>query len=132
MRRLLLAALFLCGCAGGGDGGGNQPPPPPSQAEYLHWIQPAQFADNTPLDLKRDLLCYEIHKSDNTFCDNTIVAFVRPVDDNGVVTDKFDMALLAPFGVGPGPQGTYLTVRTIGIDNAQSEFGKPTFWEGRQ
>lgn len=129
----ILAAIALClllaPCSGGGPGGGPGPAPDNTR-EVLSWVQPPRFEDNTALDLRRDIGLYEIHLSDNAvFADNTCVAVVKPLDNAGAPSASFDLRLLAPYGVDQGPLGTFLTVRSLGVDNAASGFGDPTFWE---
>jgi hypothetical protein len=100
--------------------------------ETLCWKQPELFADNTPLDPARDIAWYEIHVSDNAaWGDNTLRAALSGVDNAGLIVRSFNLALLAEYGIHPGDNGCYVTVRSIGPGNTPSEYGKPCWWEGR-
>lgn len=128
---ILILAAILVSCGGGGGGGGI-PPPTDNAPATLRWAVPTQFEDNTALDPHRDIGLYEIHTSDNAaWGDNTLRAVVNPVDDLGNLCDTFDLRNLYAFGIGPGDNGTFLSMRSVGTDCAVSMFGKTIYWEAR-
>lgn len=87
--------------------------------------------DNSPMDL-RAISWYEIHVSDNAvWGDNTLRAALAGVDNAGVPVSTFDLGLLATYGIAPGPDGCYVTVRSVSYDNIASGYGEPCWWEGR-
>ena len=132
MKYLLPIVLLLAACSGGGGGGGPPPVPIDNAPATLTWQPPTQFEDNTTLDVGRDVGLYEIHISYNAgWTDNTACAVVNPIDNLGNLTTTFDLRNLYPFGISPGYNGTYLTMRSIGIDNSKSQFGIPCWWEAR-
>ncbi len=129
---VLLAVVLCMAFHPACGGGGGSVPAPADNAETLHWVQPPLYADNTPLDLRTGVHAYEIHLSDNCdFQDNTAVAAVGGVSDVGDPIQNFDLSLLGKYGIQPGPLGTFLSIRSVGIDNAASGFGEPAFWEAR-
>lgn len=122
MRRAVLIFLLLSGC-----GGGSAPPvpvPPHDNAEILHWRQPPTFEDNTAMDVRRDVARWDIYC---TFflvpVDNDIVASVVTTDNL-----SFNLALLRSYGIEPGPEGKFLFLRCVGIDNQASPFSEPAEW----
>ena len=125
---VLLPLLGLLSMSCGSPAG---PPAPVDNTETLRWVQEPLYADNTPLDLRRNISWYEIHLSDNAvWGDNTLRAALAGVDDAGVPVSTFDLALLAAYGIGPGDNGCYVTVRSISSDNISSGYGIPCWWEG--
>jgi len=128
---LLLLAVSLSRCGGHG-GPGPAPLDNTAPAETLRWVQPPVFADNTPLNLRTQIHVYEIHLHDNAaWADNTAVAAVGGVDNTGNPLQTFDLRLLERFGIQPGDNGAYLTVRIAGVAKPASGFGTPTFWEAK-
>jgi len=123
MRRAALILLLAAGCSGGG---GPSPPPPDNvpRAEILRWVQPPTFADNTPMDIRRDVSRWDIYC---TFfpppVDNDIVASVANPDNLA-----FNLSLLRQYGIEPGSDGHLVFVRCVGIDNQQSEYSAPAEW----
>ena len=117
--------LFSCG-------GGNPPLPLDNAPIFLNWITPTQFEDNTYLDPMRDIGLYEIHTSDNaSWGDCTVRAVVNPINNLGNLETNFNLRLLAVFGIGPGDNGTYIAMRSVGVDCVVSQFGKSCWWEAR-
>lgn len=123
---VLLPLLGLLSC------GSSPAPGPIVNTETLCWKQPPQYADNSPLDLRRDISWYEVHVSDNgAWSDNTLRAALAGVDNAGAPISTFNLALLAAHGIVPGPDGCYVTVRSVSTDNMASGYGDPCWWEGR-
>jgi hypothetical protein len=93
--------------------------------EILQWVQPPTFADNTPMDIHRDVARWDI------YCtyfpeplDNEIVASVVTPDNLA-----FNLALLRQYGIEPGADGKLVFLRCVGIDNQQSEYSAPAEWK---
>lgn len=123
MWRFWLLCILLAGC--GGNGASPVPAPHDNTArEVLVWRQPPTFADNTPMDIHRDVARWDIYCSPFlTFIDNDLVASVVTPDNLA-----FNLALLRAFGIEPGPDGKFIALKCIGIDNQASVFSEPTFW----
>ena len=123
MHRAILIALILAGCGGGGP----SPPPPVDnvqRSEVLRWKQPPIFADNTPMDIRRDVARWDIYCSlFDPPADNDIVASVVTPDNLA-----FNLSLLRIYGYGPGPDGKLVFLKCIGIDNQGSAFSEPAMW----
>jgi hypothetical protein len=124
MRRAVLILLLTMGC---NSGGGPSPPPAPDNVprqEILQWVQPPTFEDNTVMDVYRDVARWDIYC---TFfpeaTDNDIVASVVNPDNLA-----FDLSLLRQYGIEPGPDGTLVFLKCVGIDNQQSEYSAPAEW----
>jgi hypothetical protein len=76
------------------------------------------------MDIHRDVARWDI------YCtyfpepvDNDIVASVATPDNLA-----FNLALLRQHGTVPGPDGTLVYIRCVGIDNQQSEYSAPAEW----
>ena len=121
-RLLILLALICVAC--GGDSSTA-----PVVHQTLVWTQPAQFADNTPLDPQRDIYEYEIHLSQNggDWSPDTLRAVLQGVDNNGQVAHSFNLGLLP----GAWDNGSFVSVRSIGMTGAASDYGIPCWWEGK-
>jgi hypothetical protein len=120
MRRAVLIALILAGCGGGGPSPVDNVP----RSEVLTWKQPAFFNDNTPMDIRRDVARWDIYCANfDPPLDNDIVASVVTPDNLA-----FNMALLRLYGYGPGPDGSLVFLKCIGIDNQGSVFSEPAWW----
>ena len=123
MRQAALILLLAMGCSGGG----SSPPPPVDNVprpEILRWVQPQTFADNTPLDIHRDVARWDI------YCtyfpeplDNEIVASVVTPDNLA-----FDLSALRQYGIDPGAEGKLVFLRCVGIDNTPSTLSNPVEW----
>lgn len=117
-------SLLLLSC-------GSAPSPAPVGPTMLAWIQHPTWNDNSPLDPRRDLSYFEVYVSpDNEFTDNELVAVLAAVDNAGVMTESFDLALLAAYGIRPGQEGCLAGVRSISSHNVPSRYGT-CWWEGR-
>jgi len=123
MKIVLFIMLFLVGC-GGHDNG------PPLivdniiSPEILRWMQPSTFDDNSYMDIHKDVLRWDIYCSEYPdFTDNDIVASVVSPDNLA-----FDLSMLRVYGVKPGPLGSFVSVRCVGLDNATSGFMFPEEW----
>ncbi|MDA8122234.1 MAG: hypothetical protein M0Z38_06685 [Deltaproteobacteria bacterium] len=122
MRKWWIPLLCLLAMSCGSSSG----PPAPVEKTMLTWIQDAKWNDNSPMDL-RLISWYEVHVSDNAaWNDNTLRAALAGVDNVGVPVSTFDLSLLAAYGIRPN---CYVTVRSISIDNAASDYGTPCWWE---
>jgi len=111
---------------GCGSGGGPSPPSTDNvpRAELLRWQQPPTFADNTPMDIHRDVARWDIYCSYFPEpVDNDIVASVVNLDNLA-----FNLAMLRQHGIEPGPEGYLVSLRCVGIDNQQSEYSAPAEW----
>jgi len=123
MRRAVLIVLILAGCGGGG--GPSPPPDNQVRSEVLRWKQPPTFSDNTPLDIHRDVARWDIYSTPfEVPLDNDLVACVVTPDNLA-----FNMALLRKYGISPGPDGSLVFLKCVGIDNQGSAFSEPTMWE---
>lgn len=124
MRRVILIALLMAGCGGGG---GPSPPPPDNvpRSEVLHWTQPWVFADNTAMPRSAvsrwDIFCSPVP----SFQDNDIIA---SVDIRSADNLAFNLFAMRTYGLWPGPDGKFISVRCVGIDNQQSAFAEPILW----
>jgi hypothetical protein len=119
MRLLLLGVLLLGGCSGGGGS-----PPGSFGNEVLHWEQPPLFADNTPMDVRREVSRWDIYCTFFPFpSDNDLVASIATPDNL-----SFNLALLRAYGIEPGPDGQLIFLKCVGIDNEASDFSAPTEW----
>lgn len=120
MRRAAILIFLLFGCGGGGPSPGPLPP----RAEILRWEQPPWNADNTPLDIQRDVSRFDIYCSDYPIpLDNEIVASVASPDNT-----SFNLKLLRQYGIAPGPDGKLVFIKCIRIDKAASDFSAPAEW----
>lgn len=115
--------ILLAGC-----GGGGAPPAPVDnvpRSETLRWKQPPTFADNSPMDIHRDVARWDLYCSPfYPPMDNEIVASIVTPDNL-----SFDMGALRRYGISPGPEGYLVSLRCIGIDNQASAYSEPTWWE---
>jgi hypothetical protein len=92
--------------------------------EILRWQQPPTFADNTAMDIHRDVARWDIYCTYfPEATDNDIVASVVNPDNLA-----FNLELLRQYGIEPGPDGKLVFLRCVGIDNQQSEYSAPAEW----
>jgi hypothetical protein len=74
----------------------------------------------TPADVARWDIYYSAF---GTFIDNDLVASVATPDNLA-----FNLTLLRPFGIAPDADGSFISIKCIGIDNQQSPYSEPTIW----
>lgn len=130
----ILAALLIYGCQDGGGSASSAPNPPPDNSNLMSWIQEPYYEDNTVMDLKSEVKCYEIYVTKSAMLDNITepIAYVSGVHEHDNIAthiaDHFDLELLRPYGINADNEVKWVFMRTESMDNMASQFSQPHQW----
>lgn len=138
MKRLLICLIIFSGCMSDKSTGTPAPAPvPPATTHVLRWDQDPLWDDNSAMSLTEDVRCYELFVINTARLDNVddlepcaAVAGIY-IDNAGevVVSNSFDLNALREHGIDADNGVRFVFMKTVSVDNVDSEYSAPHVWE---